>query len=138
MDLRAFLRARVEPTRRSLLVAAGDLIAIVAFVVPGEIRHGFPPLEFPLRTLDTFVPFLIGWVIAAVLGGLYTSDALKNPRRILSWTVPAWVFALVVGHALRASPLFHGGTSLSFFLVTLAVGGTVGIGWRLLVGYLTA
>lgn len=137
MDLRAWFAARVEPTWRSLLVAVGDVVAIAAFVIPGEIQHGFPPLEYPVRTLDTFAPFLLGWIVAALLGGLYTSDALKNSRRILSWTVPAWVFALLVGHGLRATPLFHGGTSPIFFLVTLAVGGSVGIAWRLVVGALT-
>lgn len=137
MDVRAFVGARVDFTRRSAVVAVGDFLAIAAFVVPGGIRHGFPPWLFPIRTIDTFVPFLVGWIVAALLGGLYTADALKNPRRILSWTVPAWILALLLGHAIRATPLFHGGTSPVFFLVTLGVGAPVGIAWRLLVGALT-
>ncbi len=134
MDPRSFLQSRVDPTIQSLLVAVGDLLAIASFVIPGSIRHGYPPMDFPLRTLDTFIPFLIGWILAALLGGLYTADALKNTRRILSWTVPAWILALLIGHALRATPLFHGGTSPTFFIVTLGVGASVGIGWRLIVG----
>lgn len=129
MKLPTVLAARIEFTRQSLLLGVGDLLAIAAFVIPGQLRHGFPPLQFPVRALDTFAPFLVGWLIAAVLGGLYTRDAIKNPRRVLSWTVPAWVLAMLIGHALRVA-VFHGGTEPTFFAITLAIGGGVGVCWR--------
>lgn len=129
MNVPNFVAARVEFSLRSLVLAVGDLVAILAFVLPGMERHGFPPLQYPMRALETFAPFLLGWLFAAFLGGLYTGDAIKNPRRVLSWTVPAWILALLVGHALRVVA-FHGGTGSTFFAITLAIGGGLGVTWR--------
>jgi len=138
MDLRTYVAARVDPTPLSAGLAVGDVLAIGAFVVAGEIRHGTDPVANPLLVADTLAPFLLGWALAALLGGLYTTDALKNPRRVLSWTVPAWVLATLVGHGLRATELFHGGTTLGFIAVTLGLGGALVVGWRLLVAALLA
>ena len=127
-----YLRSQVEPTSLAAGLAVGDVAALAAFVAAGRQQHLGTPIGDPVGFLDALAPFLIGWTVAAVVGGLYTSDALLTPRRAVSWTLPAWILALVIGMALRASPLFTGSAALTFVIVTFFVGGTLLVGWRAL------
>lgn len=132
MSTAQFVRSRVDWERRSLGLLAGDTLAITAFAAVGATHHRGWDLPDPLHVGLVAIPFLLGWVLAAVLGGLYTRDATATPRRALSWTVPAWIVAALVGQAFRATRLFPGGTAPTFVLVTVAVGGLFVVGWRLL------
>lgn len=127
-----YLRSQVEPTSLAAGLAVGDVLALAAFVAAGRQQHLGTPIGDPVGFLDTLAPFLIGWIVAAIIGGLYTSDALLTPRRAISWTLPAWVFAVVIGIGLRATPLFTGGAAPTFVIVTFLVGGTLLVGWRAL------
>jgi ethanolamine transporter EutH len=124
------LRQRVDPTPGMALVAVVDLALVGAFVVAGEISHNIDPVANPLYVLDTYTPFLLGWLLAALLGGLYSSDALATPRRALVWTGLAWIGAAIVAQALRATALFHGDAALTFFLVSVGVGLALLVPWR--------
>jgi hypothetical protein len=126
---------RIDTSPTTLAVAVGDAAAIGLFVVAGEYSHGFDPTVYPLRALDTFAPFFIGWLVVSLLGGLYTADAWRSPKRVVAWTVPAWIGAAAIAQLLRATPLFHGGAALTFFLVSAAVGATLLVGWRTVVSY---
>lgn len=131
MNPGSLVRSRIDRSRLALGLGIGDLLAITAFVVAGEIRHGRDPMTYPGVVAETLAVFLAGWAVAAFLGGLYTADALKNPRRVLSWTVPAWALATVLVHLFVALVGFHGGTELTFVAVTLFIGGAAVVGWRL-------
>ena len=131
MSVRSLVGSRIDRSRLALGLAVGDLLAVGGFVVAGEIRHGRDPFRFPGIVAETLVLFLLGWAVAALLGGLYTRDAVKNPRRVLSWTVPAWILATLLVHGVMALVSFHGGTALSFVAVTLGIGGILVVGWRL-------
>lgn len=131
MTVRSLVDSRVDRSRLALGLGIGDLLAVSGFVISGEIRHGIDPLLTPGYVAETLALFLLGWAVAALLGGLYTRDAVKNPRRVLSWTVPAWIMATLLVHGVMALVDFHGGTELSFVAVTLAIGGVLVIGWRL-------
>ncbi|MEF8782894.1 MAG: DUF3054 domain-containing protein [Haloarculaceae archaeon] len=132
MSTSTYLRSRVDVRPFAGLLAVGDALAITSFVVAGIIQHGGQPFSNPGEVPGPVAPFLLGWFAVALLGGLYTVDALLSPRRALSWTAPAWVIAVLVGHGLRATSLFPGGTTAGFILVTLVVGGILVVGWRLL------
>ena len=127
-----YLRSQIEPTSLAAGLVVGDIIALAAFVAAGRQQHLGTPIGDPVGFLDTLAPFLIGWTVAAIVGGLYTSDALLTPRRAISWTVPAWLLAVVIGMVLRASPLFTGSAAPTFVIVTVVVGGTLLVGWRAL------
>ena len=127
MRTATYLRTRVDPGPSTLAVTLGDAVAIVAFVTAGVVQHGGDPA----RVVGSAAPFLVSWAVVAFLGGLYTSDAVASPRRAVSWAVPAWVLATLLGHAIRASPIAPGGTTIEFVLVTLAIGGPLVVGWRL-------
>jgi hypothetical protein len=132
MSTATYVRTRVDPEPFALGLAMGDAAAIVAFAAAGVTQHGGDPVGDPAHVLLVAAPFLIGWGLAAFLGGLYTRDAITSPRRALSWAIPAWVVATLLGHALRSTAVFQGGTELTFVLVTLAFGGVLVLGWRVL------
>lgn len=114
------------------VLAVGDVLALTAFVVIGTVQHGQQPFSNPGVVAGALAPFLLAWVAVALLGGLYTADAVLSVRRTLGWTVPAWVVAVLAGHAVRATALFPGGTTAAFVAVTLTVGGVLVVGWRVL------
>jgi len=133
MSTSTYLRSRVDLRPLAAALAVGDVLALTAFVVAGTVQHGEQPFSNPGIVAGALAPFLVAWVAVALVGGLYTADAVSTPRRALGWTVPAWVVAVLMGHALRATPVFRGGTTAAFVLVTLVVGGVLVVGWRLLV-----
>jgi hypothetical protein len=126
----AYLRSRVDLRPLVGVLAVGDSLALTVFVVVGAVSHGRQPLSNPGPVAAILVPFLLAWGAVALLGGLYTADAVADVRRALGRTVPAWVVAALLGQGLRATPLFRGGTSVAFALVTLVVGGALVGGWR--------
>jgi hypothetical protein len=132
MSTGTYLRTRVDPIPLTLGLAVGDVAAILAFIVAGEFQHNADPVGNPALVATGAAPFLLAWTVVAFFGGLYTRDAVASPRRALSWAVPAWVVATLLGHALRSTELFRGGTAISFVLVTMAVGGVLLVGWRIL------
>lgn len=122
---------RLDVSRWTAVLAVGDLIALVAFIAAGQYHHaGTNPFLTPLRLLEGLAPFLIGWVVVAMIGGLYTHDALLGPRRMLSWSIPAWVFAAIIALALRSTALFYGDVTGLFPVVALGFGGIILVGWR--------
>lgn len=132
MSVRTYLDSRMDSVPLAAGLAIGDAVALGVFVLIGEISHGNQPFENPEMVLGTLAPFLLAWLVVATVGGLYTSDALLSPRRALSWALPAWILAGLLGHALRATPLFRGGTAVTFIIVSLVAGGALLLGWRLI------
>lgn len=130
MAVTSSLRRRVEPTPSMALLAAGDVLAVLTFVVVGEISHGIDPLARPGRVAGTLAPFLIGLWLATIAGGLYTGDAIRSPRRAVSLVVPAWIAAVAVAQLLRATAVFPGDAALTFAVVSTLVGGTLLVVWR--------
>ena len=138
MSTTTSLRSRVDSSPLVLGLAVGDLLALSTFVVAGAQSHGERPFAHPEVVLGALAPFLLAWWAASLVGGLYTKDAVLGPRRALSWALPAWVVTVVIGQALRATPLFRGGFAVTFVLVTLVVGGTLVVGWRILLASVLA
>lgn len=130
------VRRRFDPTPLTALVAAGDVLLIGLWILAGEIHHGVRPLEAPLFVLNTTVPYLIGWAVVALLGGMYTRDARSFPKRAVSWTVPAWATAVLIAQALLVLPVFHAGPALTFAVVSIAAGLVVLVPWRVAVAFL--
>lgn len=132
MTGRSWLDQRLDLSRWTGLLVVGDLIALTGFVVvAGQTRHSMGnPRANPAVLFGALTPFLVGWLIVALIGGLYTHDALVSPRRMLSWTVPAWILGSLIALVLRATSLFSGDVSGLFPVVAIVFGGVVLIGWR--------
>jgi DMSO/TMAO reductase YedYZ heme-binding membrane subunit len=131
MSTATYLRTRVDRAPIVPALLAGDVAAILLFVGIGINSHGGDPIGEPGHLVLTAAPFLLSWLLVAVIGGLYTTDAVIDPRRALSWTVPAWILAALLGQGLRATSLFPGDTALTFAIVSIVAGGALVAGWRL-------
>jgi len=123
----AALRA-VEPDRRTALLAAGDVAAVVAVLVAGMRRHGVDPLAEPGHAAGVVGPFLAGWVLAAPLVGAYAAAHLRR----VGPAVNGWLLAALVGLSLRATPALPGGVTGLFGFVISGFGLVAVGGWRLL------
>lgn len=121
---------RIDASRATLVLAAGDLLAIAVFVVLGELQHGYDPIADAGRVVGTAIPFLVGWAIVGVLAGVYAPRVRESARAVAIRTGLAWVGAVLIGQALRATPVFHGGLSIPFVLVSLGVGLVLLVPWR--------
>lgn len=130
------LRSRVESSPGTARLALGDLFVLVGFFVLGELSHGVSPIASPLVVADTIAPFLIGWVVAALVVGAYAPGATRTVRVAVLRAAGAWVGAAAIGLALRATPLFHGVSPLSFALVVTGIGVVFFSAWRAAVAYL--
>lgn len=138
MSLTASVRHRVDPVPLTALVAIGDLVCIALFVFGGAAGgHSLDPVGQFGRVAQTSLTFTVGWALAALVGGLYTADARRTPKQALVRTIPAWIVAALIAQVLRATSLFPGDAAVSFFLVSVAVGGVLLAGWRVGVAWVT-
>jgi hypothetical protein len=119
-------RVEVSPATAGLF--AGDVVAILAFIVAGVLQHAEPLTA--ANVADAAVPFIIGWLLAGAFFGMFATAMLRSVRETAIRTGVAWVVADLVGQGLRATPVFGGGFDPAFFVVSLIVGGVLLIGWR--------
>lgn len=126
----SFVESRVDGNRATLGVAVGDLLLIGLFVLLGELRHGVDPVTQPLVVLDTYAPFLVGWLVAALAVGAYGPRARRSMESAVTATAGAWVVAVLVAQLLRASAFFHGDADPAFAAVSLLVGLALLLPWR--------
>lgn len=122
---------RRPPNRYGLLVAAGDVAVLGAFVTVGLLSHGIHPLEFPGHAAVTATPFLLAWALVAPTGGLYRRRTLESLRSTALRTAVVWSAVTLLGAALRATSLFPGGAPPVFVVTNLAFGLAFFLPWRL-------
>jgi hypothetical protein len=121
---------RIDLSATSLVLAAGDVLAITLFVSVGEYTHGYDPIADVGRVVGTLLPFLIGWFLVAGVGGLYTPSATSTIRRTVATTLGGWIVAVAVAQLLRSTAVFHGNAALTFAIVSIGIGGTLLCLWR--------
>lgn len=131
----ASLRARLGLSPTTIGIALVDVALIGVFVVVGELNHGISPLESPLRVLDTFAPFFLGWLLVSTLAGAYRPRAFSTLRAAATVAGVTWISAALVGQLLRGTALFHGDLTLPFTIVSIGVGLALLVPWRVLVAF---
>ena len=127
----------VEPSRRTALLAAGDLLAIVLVMTGGLLRHGLDPTASPDHAAMVIGPFLLGWVVGAPLLGAYARPVVAAPRAALTTGTNAWLVAALIGLDLRATAWFPGGVTGLFGFVVTGFGLLAVLGWRVAYALLT-
>lgn len=132
----SFVDSRVDLSPGTVGLAVGDLLLIGLFVFIGEVTHGNRPFADPGYMLNAYVPFAVGWLLAALLIGAYSLRARESLRGALILTGGSWVVGDLVAQALRSTSYFHGEAAPSFVLVSLLVGLAFLLSWRLVTTYL--
>ncbi|NOX61478.1 MAG: DUF3054 domain-containing protein [Chloroflexi bacterium] len=121
-----------DKTPRIWLLALGDAIAILLFVIIGRRSHSLATgLDAAIETLRTVAPFWVGWFLSATWLAAYRRSAWSSAGSAIMTVLKAILPALIIAILLRA--LIEGGFSpISFYLV----GGTAMllllILWRLI------
>jgi hypothetical protein len=108
----------------------GDLLALSVFLLLGELRHGFHPLDVPVRVALVALPFLLSWVVLGSLAGAYSAGLADSPRALLATTLLGWLLADAAGQALRATGPLPGNADPAFFAVAFAFGAALLVLWR--------
>jgi hypothetical protein len=88
--------------RRTLWLALGDAAALLLLSIIGYLTHYAGLEPFSLRWLSTFLPFCLGWAMAAVPMGLY------SPRIAQSWLDSFWRAALAAALAATFATMLRG------------------------------
>ncbi len=116
------------------LLAAGDLLALLAFVLVGQADHQTLSAANPLLgALPNVASLAIPWFVLAFLLRAYPRGASAPALPgFLGRSALAWVIAAPIGLVIRMLLLGRGGIPIPFLLVTLAAGGLFLLGWRLL------
>ncbi|ADJ15033.1 DUF3054 domain-containing protein [Halalkalicoccus jeotgali] len=125
--------ARFDRSATTVLVLVVDLAIVAAQLSYGLITHGTDPLADPFYTVETVAPFLLGWLLAAPMLGVYTARVRSSLVETLLSVGLAWIVAALIGVGLRATPWLVGGAPPAFVLVTVATGLATLLPWRVLV-----
>ncbi|MFB6118447.1 DUF3054 domain-containing protein [Halosegnis sp.] len=125
------LRPRFDRDWATGATLVGDLLCIGLFVSLGALRH---PEAGPLyvRVPEIAAPFILGWLVVGAFVGVFTASELTGTRTVAGRAALAWVGATAVAQTLRATPFVPGGTAPAFVVVSLVVGGTLLVTWRVL------
>ncbi len=118
--------------RETLILGVGDVGLLAGLVLVGQRSHGVNPLEQPIASLEAIAPFVIGWLVVAVLAGVYTHTVVSSVTRVVRLTTVTWIAAANVGLLLRQS-VFGDTAVWPFPLVMTGFGLLLIVGWR--VGY---
>ncbi|MGB9985940.1 DUF3054 domain-containing protein [Salarchaeum japonicum] len=116
--------------------AAGDVLAVFAFVTVGEYQHNpflFQPSQagdLAVQLAGAAVPFLAGWLVGSWALGAYGGRVTDSWLRLGGATVGGWLVADVIGQLLRSTAFFPGDASPVFFAVTATFGALFLLAWR--------
>ena len=112
--------------------AAGDLLAVIAFVLLGEISHGVLPWSVPMVVAETTATFLVGWIVVAPVAWAYQPSNRSSIRGAVVTGLVSWAGAAAVANLLRSTSAVHGDASVSFYVVSVLAGGMILAVWRFL------
>jgi Protein of unknown function (DUF3054). len=111
-----------------LPLAVGDLLAILGVLTIGMVQHSTLTAT---RAPGVYAPFVIGWLVGAVVIGAYSAGAGESAKAAIPLGLRAWVIAALVGFGLRATAVFPGDLAVAFAAITLVLTGVLigGLRW---------
>lgn len=113
------------------VLAIGDLLALVVFVILGRIVHaGSGPIDWLANAPRIAAPFLLGWVIAAPVFGAYARATAPWTGRLLLNSAFTLIAADLIAFAVRRY-LFSDSVTVPFVLTAFAFTALLVLGWRL-------
>lgn len=121
---------------RLALLAGGDLLVLLVFVLVGRSSH--QEAESAAGVVRVAAPFVVAWfVVGAILGafGRRGSAATTAPRRLLARTGLSWLVACPAALGLRALGEGHG-IPPAFGIIAFVFNGVLLLGWRGVVSWL--
>lgn len=112
------------------LLAVGDLLTLLLFVVIGRISHGMTS-DWLVNVLRIATPFVVGWGVAAWLVGAYRPGLWREPAPFLARSAAAWLLANGLAFLLRYF-VMQDRITLPFALTSVAFTGLFLLAWRVI------
>lgn len=113
-----------------LILAAGDIVALVLVTIIGFATHGEGDLSFLPRMGAAFVPLVIAWFLLSPGFGLFQREIFSNPRQL--WR-PAFVMFFAGSFAVVLRGLILNAPIIPIFAVVLSFTSAFGmLVWRAL------
>ncbi|MCU4924964.1 DUF3054 domain-containing protein [Halobacteria archaeon AArc-dxtr1] len=119
--------------REAIVLGVVDVALLTGLVLYGHVHHGGDPLSDPAGAAETALPFLLGWLAIALLGGVYRRHVYADPISAARLTAVCWIAAANIGLLVRSSPEIQGGVAYPFGIVMTGIGLVALLAWR--VGY---
>lgn len=119
--------------RETVALSIGDMAVLSSFVAYGLLSHAINPLDFPVHSVLTAIPFVIAWWLVAPVGGLYRTSTVRSVRATLLRVITVWTVVSLLGGAIRATSFFDGEAPPIFLLANLVFGLGFLLPWRLAV-----
>ena len=108
----------------------GDVVLFSFFAIGGRETHAAGDTNLIVNALPTLLTFLLIWIMAARLIGVWRAEVIAHPRRALARTLIAWAVAGPIGLVVRAVILSSPAIPLSFVMVTLGLNGSLLLLWH--------
>lgn len=118
------------PGRRTVGLLVGDLTVLALFIAIGLYEHNILVWEYPQYAVMTALPFVIAWLLVAPVLGAYATNTVVSIRQTVGVLVVVWTLASLLGGAIRATDVFHGGAQPIFLVVNLGLGLLMLLPWR--------
>jgi len=113
-----------------LLLVVGDIVIFMFFAFTGRETHAPGDTNLIVNALPTLLPFLIVWFTIAVLGRVYRTGVISNPRSALLRTLIAWIIAAPIAIVIRAILLQRTAIPWQFVAVTMGLVGSLLLVWH--------
>lgn len=113
--------------RQTILLLAGDWLALGLFVFLGQVDHDLLGLS---RLLSQTAMLALPWTVIALLLNAYRLSQRTTLRAFLGRSLVAWLVAAPLALVLRALIQGQSTIPVAFMLVTLGLGGLILLAWR--------
>lgn len=122
-----------RPTSKAwIILLFGDCLALLAFVLVGQLEHGTLTLADPLATMaPLIIPLWTAWIGVSQLMGVGPTKQSNVGARWMIQSLVAWLAAAPLALVLRALWLGHSMIATSFVISGLGFGGLFLLAWRL-------
>jgi hypothetical protein len=113
-----------------LMLILGDIVIFMFFAFTGRETHAPGDANVIVNALPTLFTFLIVWAAIALVGGVYRSGVITQPRSALLHTLIAWIIAAPIAIVIRAIILSRTAIPWQFVAVTMGLVGTLLLVWH--------
>lgn len=115
---------------RTVLLLAGDWLALGLFVVLGQLEHSLLDENAVSRLLRGMAEFVLPWSVVAFVMRAHLWLAEQTAVDFLARSLNAWLVAAPLALVIRAMLRGQATIPVLFILVTVGLGGVFLLAWR--------
>jgi hypothetical protein len=113
-----------------LILIGGDVVIFMFFAFTGRETHAPGDANLIVNALPTLLTFLIVWFAIALVGSVYRSGVIAQPRSAVRHTLIVWIIAAPIAIVIRAILLSRTAIPWQFVAVTMGLVGSLLLLWH--------